>query len=347
MRIVLLVSFIVCSIFSLVTEFAFPQESTLQLILNLCSFVTGLLTTVFFILNETDLKRKIKEYYQYSFVKDDTIKKLEVEINHKNQVILDFQEEIEKNSSTPESAEELQKAKVTISNLNVTLLQKDGEINALKGEAERVNNSLTAASTSTAEHTEELEKTKQVMSELNSTLLQKESEINTLKLEVKNWCNKVEELNGVLSSDSEDAIFVDDNHIEDSEESDKTKEECLAFLEMIKWSNHNFNCSKCENTTYNTLDNLNSRKCTKCNHIESAMAHTLYMGVRFPLDKAFEMTKLVLTDPKISIERLMDETELTKNTCWKFKNKILDQKTAFKKKFKRDPEHWEELIYIK
>lgn len=353
MRIVLFISFILCCIFSLITEFLFPLETTLQLVLNICSLLSGVLMFLFFILNESKLKTKIKEYYQYSFVKDDTIKKLEAEVSHKNQVIVDFQEEIEEKtkanenlSSQPKNSEELENAKNHIHQLNSTVQLKENEISNLQSKIDSQTNSLASISTNDTQN-EELDRAKETVSSLSATLAEKDIEISNLKSEVKNWCNKVEELNSNLSTSSEDAILIDDNHIDDTEESERTKEKCLAFLEMIKWSNHNFNCSKCENTNYNTLENLNSRKCTKCNHIESAMAHTLYMGVRFPLDKAFDMTKSVMNNPKIGIEQLMEETGLTKNTCWKFKNKILEQRTAFKKKFKRNPEHWEELIYIK
>ena len=319
MRIVLLVAFILCSILCITVELIFPLEPILQIALNLCALLSGLLMFPFFITHENRLKTKIKEYYQSSFLKDDAIKKIEKEVDQKNDIILAFKTEIKEKDDV----------------INTLKNKKDDteEINELKNKNSKITGELND---------------KEIKIKIKETeILNKENEISKLKLEVRNWCEKVEELNLSIAKPSENTVIVDNNHIEDdADESNKTKKECLEFLEMIKWSNHNFNCSKCENTTFNTLKNLNSRKCTKCNHIESAMAHTLYMGVRFPLDKAFDMTKLVIANPKILIEELIEVTGLTKNTCWKFKNKILDQRLAYKKKFKRLPEHWEELIYF-
>ena len=144
MRILLFIVFLICSILSITVEFIFPQESILQAILNGCSLLVGGLMFLYFMINETELTTKLKEYYQYSFVKDDTIKKMEKEIDQKNQVIIDYTNEIDELKKEYQSLteanspqEEIDRYTKRITQLNSDLTNKEIEINALKREVKK------------------------------------------------------------------------------------------------------------------------------------------------------------------------------------------------------------------
>ncbi len=98
-------------------------------------------------------------------------------------------------------------------------------------------------------------------------------------------------------------------------------EQCLSFLSQTKW-NKGFVCRKCGNTNYCKGKKPFSRRCTKCKSEESATAHTVFHGCRFPLPSAFELMYHVCQKPAISSYELSRILETRQMTCWKFKKKL-------------------------
>lgn len=104
----------------------------------------------------------------------------------------------------------------------------------------------------------------------------------------------------------------------------KTDEDCLKYLEEVKWENGYF-CSKCKNTKYSKGQLLYSRKCTKCDHQESPTAGTLFHKVKFSLLKAFWIIYYISVSKKgISSTELSRLLKLRQMTCWLFKRKIME-----------------------
>lgn len=98
---------------------------------------------------------------------------------------------------------------------------------------------------------------------------------------------------------------------------------CLAYLSEIKWSS-GFVCPKCGHTHYCNAKRKYSRQCTKCNHISSPTAGTLFHKVKFPILKAFYIVYYVSTNKKgISSTELSRKLSLRQKTCWLFKQKVM------------------------
>ncbi len=123
---------------------------------------------------------------------------------------------------------------------------------------------------------------------------------------------------------------------------------CFKFLEQLKWPDE-FKCRKCGNQKYLKRSKLHSRKCTKCNHIESVMADTIFQGVKFPLAKAFYITYLTCQRGSSStVNELAELLGLARNTCWKFRKKVQDRIEEIKlKDSKVDVTNWENLILFR
>ncbi len=117
---------------------------------------------------------------------------------------------------------------------------------------------------------------------------------------------------------------------------------CYNFLINLKW-NQGYKCKKCNNQTYSETDKDLSRRCTKCNYIESPTAHTIFHHLRFPIVKAFYIVFLVYTRKGITIEELSKMLDLRAGTCHSFKQKISEVMQK-KKVAKRNLEGWSSYV---
>ena len=170
------------------------------------------------------------------------------------------------------------------------------------------------------ERTIELNEKNQLLEESNQKLIQQAKEINQINsmLDLDNWKlkNNVKEglvdrfLNKKLNFDEFKKIFPDEFA-------------CYRYLERIKWA-EGFKCRKCENDKY--FDGLKkfSRRCTRCGYNESITAYTIFHGIKFPIEKAFYITYLVISgSTSETLDEISSLLSLRVNTIWNFKNKIL------------------------
>ena len=98
---------------------------------------------------------------------------------------------------------------------------------------------------------------------------------------------------------------------------------CLRYLEEFKWGN-GFECRHCNNPKSAKGPKLFTRRCSKCGHIDSATAGTIFQGIKFPLDKAFFIAYNAITKhEKKTLEQLAEQLDLRKNTVWAFRKKVL------------------------
>lgn len=121
---------------------------------------------------------------------------------------------------------------------------------------------------------------------------------------------------------------------------------CYRYLEALK-QKQDYNCLKCRNDKY--FENIKkfSRRCTKCGYNESITTRTIFKGIKFPIEKAFYIVYLVVTDEKdLTIDKLAEILEMRSNTCWSFKKKV--QQLFIDKKIKRKDiigyDNWSFLI---
>lgn len=100
---------------------------------------------------------------------------------------------------------------------------------------------------------------------------------------------------------------------------------CLRFLRDLKWKD-DFSCIKCNYEKYKEVDTDFSRKCSKCGHIESVTANTIFHKIRFPISKAFYISHVVFYNIEISNEQLAKALELNASSSSRFRKKITSLK---------------------
>lgn len=99
-------------------------------------------------------------------------------------------------------------------------------------------------------------------------------------------------------------------------------ENCYQFLADEKWK-HGYTCRKCGNTNYCEGRKPFSRRCTRCKHDESVMAHTVFHNCRLPVTDAFRILYSICCHPQISAYKIAKDECIRKMTCWKLRTKII------------------------
>jgi hypothetical protein len=183
-------------------------------------------------------------------------------------------------------------------------LLKDRMNKELEGEIEKRTRELRLATTKLAIQSQEI-------SRMNSLL---QNDNTRLVADVKK-ISQERALQKEMTFDEFKKIYPDD-------------ESCLSFLANLKWS-EGFKCKKCENDHFNKGNSLLTRKCSRCNYIESPTSHTIFHNLKFSLLKAFYMVFLVNTRPEITLQELSEILEIRLQTVWKFRQKI-QERTATK-----------------
>lgn len=119
---------------------------------------------------------------------------------------------------------------------------------------------------------------------------------------------------------------------------------CLRYLEQQKWE-RGYQCKKCNHNKHHPGKNGFDRRCTRCGYVESPTAYTIFRGVKFPLEKAFYILHLVITErDDLTIDEISEMLDLRRNTCWAFKDKV--NKIISKHHLdKGQSAHWENIIF--
>lgn len=117
---------------------------------------------------------------------------------------------------------------------------------------------------------------------------------------------------------------------------------CLRYLEETKWG-QGFECRQCSNTKYSKGPKLFTRRCSRCGHIDSVTAGTIFHGVRFPLEKAFYLAYISISKhEKLTLEQLSALLDLGKNTIWAFRKKVIN---SLKEEDLSQP-NWDDLLTL-
>lgn len=196
----------------------------------------------------------------------------------------------------------------------------------------------------------ELESKQQLIDQQNK-LLEKTVEERTAQ--IRNQALEIARINKLLQIQntslkenvniiSKNRVLVKPINFDEFKAAYPTDESCYSFLVDLKW-NLSFKCKKCENELYFELPKQFSRRCTKCNYIESATAHTIFHHLRFPIVKAFYIVFLVYTRKGITIDELSKMIDLRAGTCHTFKQKITEVMQN-KKVSKRNSEGWSSYV---
>ncbi len=96
---------------------------------------------------------------------------------------------------------------------------------------------------------------------------------------------------------------------------------CKEYLSELKWAD-GYQCSKCGHKIFTKKD-MYSRVCTKCKHIESPTANTLFHKVKFGLRKAFMIAfDMSATTKGLSSSQVAKRYGISRKTAWLFMHKL-------------------------
>ncbi|MEX2568805.1 MAG: 7TM diverse intracellular signaling domain-containing protein [Cyclobacteriaceae bacterium] len=168
----------------------------------------------------------------------------------------------------------------------------------------------------------ELESKNHLLQEYNSQLEEKDNEIKRINmlLDRDNWKLKslikasfhARLVNELLSYEEFRKIFPD-------------QAACCRYLEEIKWGT-GYECRQCGNKKYSNGPKIFTRRCTKCGHIDSVTAGTIFHGIKFPLEKGFYLAyTVVYQTQKKTLNQLAETMKLRKNTIWAFQKKVKEK----------------------
>jgi hypothetical protein len=121
-------------------------------------------------------------------------------------------------------------------------------------------------------------------------------------------------------------------------------EACLSFIRELK-STYEFECPNCHHDGFYELFGHNFRRCKKCGYRESITVNTIFYRLKFPVVKAFYILYLVSTGRELTVDELSELISLRRETCWAFRNKVMDIMRT-RKRFKNPREGWKELILL-
>ncbi|HWZ21085.1 MAG TPA: 7TM diverse intracellular signaling domain-containing protein [Cytophagaceae bacterium] len=195
------------------------------------------------------------------------------------------------------------------------------------------------------ERTQELSEKNKELEDVNVKLNELNQTVNKINagLDYDNWYLKKD-----IKEDLQARILEEDVPFEEFLKIFPDDHSCLKYLAEQKWKNF-FRCRKCGNLKFTDAPDKTKRKCTVCGFVESATAYTLFHGVRFPLNKAFYLTYLFYKkDTGRNLSDLADMLEIRRNTCGKFRSKVIEGREQFEKLNKNVfSESWEDLVIIR
>lgn len=170
-----------------------------------------------------------------------------------------------------------------------------------------------------AERTQELESKNSLLEEYNRKILEKDEEIKRINslLDKDIWKLKSQVkasmqariTNKRMNFDEFKVIFPDPSA-------------CLRYLDEVKWGN-GYACKSCGHQRESKAPKLFSRRCGRCGHTESPTAGTVFHGIRIPLEKAFFIAYLVISDQdNFTLEQLSKLLDLRVNAISSFRIKV-------------------------
>ena len=188
-----------------------------------------------------------------------------------------------------------------------------------------------------AERTQELEEKTQLLEASNMQILEKDEEIKRINalLDKDIWKLKSQIKENLRARITNKRIGYEEFK---SIFPDATA--CHRYLEELKWGN-SFTCKSCGNPKEAKSPKLFHKRCGKCGHIESTTSGTVFHGIRIPLEKAFYLVYLVISEQDhFTLEQLSELLGLRVNAISSFRIKV---KNGSEATGKNSPD-WEDLI---
>jgi hypothetical protein len=191
------------------------------------------------------------------------------------------------------------------------------------------------------ERTLELNEKNALLEESNQKLQQQAQEINQINsmLDLDNW-----KLKSNLKEVLKDRVFHKKLSFEEFRQIFPNEMACLQYLEKLKWE-ASYHCKKCNNEKHSEGAKPFSKRCSRCGYDESVTAHTIFQGLRFPIEKAFYIMYVIMDqDYNITLNQLSEILDLRRNTIWNFKQKTLNAMKNDSLKFGDHTTYWQEIM---
>lgn len=191
------------------------------------------------------------------------------------------------------------------------------------------------------ERTRELNEKNELLQQSNQKLEYQAGEINRINsmLDRDNW-----KLKSNLKEVLKDRVFHKKLSFEEFREIFPNENACFQYLDKLKWKT-SYTCKKCSNEKHIDGARLYSRRCSRCGYDESVTSHTIFQGLRFPIEKAFFIMYVVMEqDYKITIDKLSEILDLRRNTVWNFKNKTMKAMKDGSYEMGNHAAYWQELM---
>lgn len=123
-----------------------------------------------------------------------------------------------------------------------------------------------------------------------------------------------------------------------------TKKSCLDFVFKAKWVDKPFVCKKCGSNDFK-LKYEYDRICANCNTPHSLTSGTLFHAVKLELQKALFLAYLInLNATKYTVDQLSEMVQISRNSAWNFKKKVMAQKEQVQKRTNTDRVNIETLV---
>lgn len=169
------------------------------------------------------------------------------------------------------------------------------------------------------ERTQELAKKNQLLLDYNQQILAKDEEIKRINslLDKDIW-----KLKSQIKENLQARITNKRMSYEDFKKIFPDSSACLRYLEQVKWEN-GYTCKACEHGKFSKRSKIFHRRCSRCGHIESATAGTIFHGIRLPIEKAFYLSYTVIAEHnKLTLEELSKLLDLRVNAISSFRVKV-------------------------
>ena len=202
---------------------------------------------------------------------------------------------------------------------------------------------------------EEIEQQANSIRKAHKDIIHKNIELSFQKEEIENQSRHIEEMNRLLQKKadnlvlhlheiSEKRVMQKNVSFEEFREIYPDDEACYAFLRELR-STQPFDCHKCHSSEYYPSEGHHFRRCKSCGYREPLTYNTIFYRIKFPILKAFYILYLVSAGRELTIDDLSELVNLRRETCWTFRNKVMDVMKT-RKRFRNPREGWKELVMI-
>ncbi len=187
--------------------------------------------------------------------------------------------------------------------------------------------------------------------ELEKEVKEKTADLVEANQKLKEQAEKIAEMNVLLQEDNvklehdvkdlvEARVMQKHVSFEEFRKIYTDSDACYKFIDELK-SSKEFHCKKCNHHKFSKgLDY--SRRCSKCNYVETIITGTIFAGIKFPITKAFYLLFLISEGKLYTVGELSELVDLRQQTCWTFKKRV-EERTKYLN-FQKNKDGWSHAI---